>query len=101
MPDPQLSNEDTDGLAPSVFAIFRALLERILAFLRQRAKKTRARNRGLEFASFSRGLAFPDGDVADLSSNTAFDPSLQYSIDQVVLFWPHPIVHRGPHGRLS
>eukprot|EP00904_Undaria_pinnatifida_P010736 jgi/Undpi1/6793/HiC_scaffold_21.g09269.m1 len=37
--DPQMSNEATDGLAPSVFAIFRAQLERILARFRQRAKK--------------------------------------------------------------
>ena len=36
-----MSNEATDGLAPSVFAIFRAQLERILAFFRQRAKTTR------------------------------------------------------------
>ena len=37
-----MSNEATDGLAPSVFDIFRAQLERILAFFRQRAKKTRS-----------------------------------------------------------
>ena len=37
--DPQMSNEATDGLAPSVFAIFRAQLERIFALFRQRAKK--------------------------------------------------------------
>ena len=39
--DPQMSNETTHGLAPSVYAIFRAQLERILALFRQRAKKTR------------------------------------------------------------
>ena len=33
--DPQMSNKATDGLAPSVFAVFRAQLERILAFFRQ------------------------------------------------------------------
>ena len=37
--DPQMFNEATDGLAPSVFAIFRAHLEQILALFRQRAKK--------------------------------------------------------------
>ena len=37
----QISNEATDGLAPSVFAIFRAQLKRLLAFFRQRAEKTR------------------------------------------------------------
>ena len=37
--DPQMSNEATDGLAPSVFAIFRAQLARILALFHQRAKK--------------------------------------------------------------
>ena len=38
-----MSNEATDGLAPSGFAIFRTQLERILAFFRQRAKKTRGK----------------------------------------------------------
>ena len=37
--NPQMSNEATDGLAPSVLAIFRAQLERVLALFRQRAKK--------------------------------------------------------------
>ena len=98
---PQMSNEATDGLATSVFDNCRAQLERILAFFRQRTKKTRARNRGFGFASFSRGLVFPDGDVAELNFNTDLDPSLEYSTDNVVLFWPHPIFHRGPLGRLS
>ena len=30
---------------------------------------------------------FPYGDIADPNSNTAFDPSLEYSTDKVVLFW--------------
>ena len=38
--DPHMSNEATDGLERSVFAIFRAQLEWILAFFRQRMKKT-------------------------------------------------------------
>ena len=37
--DPQMSNEATDGLAPSVSAIFRAQLKRILALFHQQAKK--------------------------------------------------------------
>ena len=37
----QMSNEATDGLVPSVFALFWAQLKRMLAFFRQRAKKTR------------------------------------------------------------
>ena len=37
--DPQTSNEATDGLSPSIFDIFWAQLERILALFRQRAKK--------------------------------------------------------------
>ena len=36
-----VSNKATDGLTPSVLVIFRAQLEQILAFFRQRAKKTR------------------------------------------------------------
>ena len=39
--DPKMSNEATDGLKPSVFANFRAQLERIIMVFRQRAKKTR------------------------------------------------------------
>ena len=37
--DTQMFNEATDRLAPSVFAIYWAQLERILALFRQRAKK--------------------------------------------------------------
>ena len=33
---------------------------------------------------------FLDGDIADPNSNTAFDPSLEYSTDKVVLFWQPP-----------
>ena len=33
---------------------------------------------------------FPDGDIAGPNSNTAFDPSLKYSTDKVVLFWQPP-----------
>ena len=33
---------------------------------------------------------FPDGDIAGPNSNTAFDPSLEYSTDKVVLFWQPP-----------
>ena len=30
---------------------------------------------------------FPDGDIAAPNSNTAFNPSLEYSTDKVVFFW--------------
>ena len=33
---------------------------------------------------------FPDGDIAGPNSNTAFDSSLEYSTDKVVLFWQPP-----------
>ena len=33
---------------------------------------------------------FLDGDIAGPNSNTAFDPSLEYSTDDVVLFWQPP-----------
>ena len=33
---------------------------------------------------------FPDGDIAGLNSNTAFDPSHEYFTDKVVLFWQPP-----------
>ena len=33
---------------------------------------------------------FPDGDIAGPNPNTAFDPSLEYSTDKVMLFWQPP-----------
>ena len=64
-------------------------------------EKPEARNHGFGFASCSRGLVFPDGDIAGPNSNTAFDPSPEYSTDKVLLFWlHHPIFHRGPLRRL-
>ena len=33
---------------------------------------------------------FPDSDITGLNSNTAIDPSLEYSTDKVVLFWQTP-----------
>ena len=33
---------------------------------------------------------FPDGNIAGPNSNTAFDPSLEYSTEKVVLFWQPP-----------
>ena len=95
-------NEATDGLIPSVFVIFRAQLERILAFPVDERRRPEARNHGFGFASFSRSLVFPEGDISSPNSNTAFDPSLKYSTDKVVLFWqPSSYFHRGPLRRLS
>ena len=88
--DPQMSNEATDGLAPSVFAIFQAQLERILALFRQRAKKGPRRETKFRFAPCSRGLLFPDGDIAGPNSSTSFDLSLKHSTDKVITFWQHP-----------
>ena len=53
-------------------------------------ERPEASNHGFGLASCSRGLVFPDGDIADPNSNTAFDPSLEYSTDKVVLFWQLP-----------
>ena len=100
---PQMSNEATDGLAPSVFAIFRAQLERILGdFSPTSEERPEPRYHGFGFASFSRGQVFPDGDIAGPNFNTAFDPSLEYSTDKVVLFWQPPFyfAHCGPLRRL-
>ena len=72
-----MSNEATSGLTPSVYDVFQAQLERILAFSRQRANK---RNRGFGFVSCSRGL----------NSKTAFDPSVEYYTGKLVLFWQPP-----------
>ena len=49
-----------------------------------------ARNHGFGFASCSRRLVFPDGDIAGPTSNTALNPPLEYSTDKVVLFWQPP-----------
>ena len=90
--DPQMSTEATVWLAPSVLAIFRAQAKRIFAPYRQRASEERleARNHGFGFASYSRRLVSPDGNIAGPNSNMAFGLSLEYSTDKVVLFWPPP-----------
>ena len=89
--DPNIQQLATDGLAPSVFAIFRAQLERTLAFFRQRAKKTQGEKPRVRICVVrSRSLVSPDGDIAGPDSNTAFDPSLEYSTDKVVLFQQPP-----------
>ena len=49
-----------------------------------------ARYQGFEFASCSRGVVFPDGDIAGPNCNTAFHPSFEYSTDKMVLFWQPP-----------
>ena len=48
------------------------------------------RNHGFGFASCSHGLVFPDGDITGPNSNMAFDLSLEYSTDKVVLSWQPP-----------
>ena len=53
-------------------------------------ERTEARNHGFGFASCSRGLVFPDGDIAGPNSNTNFYPSLEWSTDNVVLFRQAP-----------
>ena len=53
-------------------------------------ERPEARYHEFGFASCSRGLVFPNGDTADPNSNTAFDPSLEYSTDKVVIFWQPP-----------
>ena len=50
-------------------------------------RRPEARNHGFGFASCSRGLVFPDGDIGGPNSNMASDPYLEYSTDKVVLFW--------------
>ena len=89
--DPQMSNEATDRLAPSFFCHFSgAVRADSRAFPTTSEERPEARNHGFELASCSRGLVFPDGDIAGPNSNTAFDPSLEYSTDKVVLFWQPP-----------
>ena len=86
-----MSNEATDGFAPSGSGHFSGAVgvdSRVLSANERR--RPEAKNRGFGFASCSRGLVFPDGDVAGPNSNTAFDPSLEYFTDRVVLFWQPP-----------
>ena len=47
-------------------------------------------NRSFGFASCSRGLVFPDGDIAGPNFNTAFDPYLKYPTEKVAVFWQPP-----------
>ena len=48
------------------------------------------RSRKRTTGSACRDLVFPDGDIAGPNSNTAFDPSLEYSTNRVMLFWQLP-----------
>ena len=48
-------------------------------------ERPEARHHGFGFASCSRGLVFLGGDIVGTNFNTAFDPSLEYSTDKVVL----------------
>ena len=88
-----------------VSTFFRVQLERVFAFPANKRRGPDERNRGFGFASCSRGLVFPqedntgsacrdlvfpDGDIAGPNSNTAFDPSLEYSTNRVMLFWQPP-----------
>ena len=58
-------------------------------------ERPKGRYHGFGFTSCFRALVFPDGDIACPSSNTAFDPSLEYSTDKVVLFW-QPLSYFAP-----
>ena len=100
--DPQMSNEATDGFAPSVFDIFRTPLERILALFCQGAKKDPRRDttgsdsrRAPEaWCSWTGTLqAQISTRLLTLLSNTP-QPKWCYSGS------PHPIFHRGPLRRL-
>ena len=59
-------------------------------FFANERRRPEARNHGFEFPLCSQGLVFPDGDIAGPNSNAAFDPSLEYSADKVVLSWQPP-----------
>ena len=88
--DPQMSNEATDGLAPSVFAIFRAQLERILAFFRQRAKKIRGEKPRARIRVVLPRPGVPRRGHCRPKFHRGFYPSLEYSTHKVVLFWQPP-----------
>ena len=60
------------------------------AFPTTSEERPEARYHGFGLASCSRALVFPDGDIAGPNFNTAFDPSLKYPTDKVVLFWQPP-----------
>ena len=84
---PQMSNEDTDGLAPSVFAIFPAQLERILALFRQRAKEDpRRETTGSESRHAPEAWYYRTGTL-QAQIQTPCDPSLEHPTDKVVPFW--------------
>ena len=100
--DPQMSNDATDGLALSVFDIFRAPLERILALFRQRGKKDPRRE-----TTGSDSRRAPEAWCSQTGALQAQIPRrlliLLSNIPQTA--WccsgsPHPIFHRGPLRRL-
>ena len=100
--DPQMSNEATDGLAPSVSAIFRAQLERILALFRQRVKKDPRRE-----TTGSDSRRPPEAWCSRTGTLQAQIPTrvltLLSSTPQTKWRYsgsPHPIFHRGPIRRL-
>ena len=87
--DPQMSNEATDGLAPSVFDHFSgAFRADSRTFPPTSEERPEARYHGFGFVSCSRGPVFPDGDIAGPHSNTAL--TLLLNTPQVVLFWQPP-----------
>ena len=89
--DPQLSNKATNGIALSVLAIFRTHLRADSRALPTTSEeRPEMQTHGSGFASCSRGLVFPDGDIVGPNSNTTFDPSIQYSTGKVVLSWRPP-----------
>ena len=103
--DPNVQRGLPTGWHRRFLTIFRAQLEWMPAFSANERRGPEERNRGFGFASSSRslvfpqedttgptcrGLVFPDEDIAGPHSNTAFDPSLDYSTDKVVLFWQTP-----------
>ena len=65
-----------------------------LRFSANEGRRPEVRNHRFGFASCFRGLVFPDGDITCANSNTAFDSSLEYSTDKVVLFWQPPSFFR-------
>ena len=81
-----MSNEATDGLAPSVFAIFWEQLERILVFFRERAKKTQGGKPRVRIRVELPRPGVPGRGHCRPTLQHGFDPSLKQSTDKVVLF---------------
>ena len=115
----QMSNEATNGLAPSVFDHFSGAVRACSCVFpptseedpKQETTGSDSRHLPEVWCSRERTTRAQSAEawcsrtetLHAKNFNTACNPSLEYSTDKVALFWqpPHPIFHSGPLRRLT